>query len=158
MKSTMLVAEYVWTGISERISRRQPDNHVPFTSRKFFVCKRKGKVSVQDQKSLRKESKITVQLDRKAKTDCRNKLISRRRVCEYLVLETNKDKGTIGVCWKSNIHGLSIRQTYIPSSKRIFYNVIRYYIKSYRSIEGRIILDIRNLIRMGSCHMEDQKS
>ena len=58
----------------------------------FCVCIRKGKASVQDEKSLRKEINIPVQLDRKAKTDCRKKVRSGRRVFEYLVPETKKHK------------------------------------------------------------------
>ena len=56
----------------EIMSRGKPDDHGLFTSRKdFFVCTRKGKVSFQNEKSLRQESNITVHLGRKAKMDCR---------------------------------------------------------------------------------------
>ena len=78
----------------------------------FCVCIRKGKASVQDEKSLRKEINIPVQLDRKAKTDCRKKLRSGRRVFEYLVPKTKKHKRYHMSVLLSEIYGVSIRQTY----------------------------------------------
>ena len=42
-----------------------------------------------------------------------------RRVCGYLVPETKKHKGTTGVCWKSDIHGGSIREVNGLASKGI---------------------------------------
>ena len=59
----------------ERNPRVQPDNHGPFTLiRNVYVCMIKGKASVQDEKSLRQERNMPVQLVRKAKTDYRSVL------------------------------------------------------------------------------------
>ena len=79
---------------SERMYIGQPKNPSPFIlqERCFCVCIGKGKASVQDEKSLRKEINIPVQIDRKAKMDCRKKVRAGRRVFEYLVPETKKHK------------------------------------------------------------------
>ena len=58
-----------------RNPRGKPDDHGSFNLRTdFCVYKRKGKASVQNEKSLRQEIKIPVQLGRKANTDCRSVL------------------------------------------------------------------------------------
>ena len=99
------------------MSRRKPDDQDPFNLRNIYVCTGKGKASVQDEKFLRKEINLPVQIGMKANAKFMKKTRSRKIVCGYLVPETRKNKGTTGVCWESDIHVVSIRQTYILESK-----------------------------------------
>ena len=62
------------------------------------------------------------------------KLRLRRRVCEYLVPETRRHKGTTGVCWESDMNGVSKIQSYGIASKGRSYNGISYDIRLFRAI------------------------